>query len=324
MPRRLFARFAVVFAALLLLAPAALAQTVVPRPDDARPAPVITKLGHVEILGSGPIDMILIPGLYVDWTVYEEFMQRNASRYTMYAVTLPGFGGTGAPPIAAGQTYSSKRWLNNAVARIADLIDEHDMDRPVVVGHSLGGQIAMRMGAEHAGKVSKVINLDTLPAMPIPGRPQQVKTSQETRNQLIDTGWGPTMERQGELVWQQAQAVYMQGQMKDPERAKEIGAIASAVPKAIGARYFLELASQDLYDDIINMPTPMLTIAAKPDMGLMGGRPGSVPADWRYYKNRVKDASHLSFVEIHDAAHYITEDQPEELDQVISDYLGAE
>src|SRR5688500_2392184 len=43
---------------------------------------------HVEVRGKGPIQMVLIPGLLSDWTVFESFMERNGERYTMYAVTL--------------------------------------------------------------------------------------------------------------------------------------------------------------------------------------------------------------------------------------------
>src|SRR5262249_3432161 len=54
--------------------------------------------GHVEKLGRGPIPMILLADVGEDWTLYKSFMERNAGRYTMYAVTLPGSGGTPPPP----------------------------------------------------------------------------------------------------------------------------------------------------------------------------------------------------------------------------------
>ncbi|HWQ33597.1 MAG TPA: hypothetical protein VNQ79_12150 [Blastocatellia bacterium] len=48
------------------------------------------ELGHVEKRGRGPVPMILISDVRTDWTIWQSFMERNAERYTMYAVTLPG------------------------------------------------------------------------------------------------------------------------------------------------------------------------------------------------------------------------------------------
>ena len=62
----------------------------------AKPLPAPEGLAHVERVGTGPVDLVLIPGLACDWRVWEDFLQRNARRYTMYAVTLPGFGGAPA------------------------------------------------------------------------------------------------------------------------------------------------------------------------------------------------------------------------------------
>ncbi len=291
-------------------------------PSDAKPAPINTPLGHVEILGTGPIDMVLIPGLYVDWTIWESFMRRNAGQYTMYAVTLPGFGATGAPPIQRGQTYSSKMWITNVVERVAEMIEERELDNPVIVGHSLGAQVAMRLATEHAEQVSRIVNLDSLPATPLPGRPPDVQTSQAMRNKLVDEEWAPAMEQQGALTWQKAQEIYMQGQMRDLTRAAEIGDMAGAVPKEIAARYFLELVSEDLNDEILAMDTPMLVIGTKPSFEVMGGRPGSVPADWSRFEAMIEGHDHIQFLMFHDCAHYITEDAPDRLDEAIADFIA--
>src|SRR5262245_43210623 len=56
-------------------------------------------LGAVVERGHGPIDMILVCGFGLGASVFEGFMHRNAARYHMYAVTLPGFEGTPAPPM---------------------------------------------------------------------------------------------------------------------------------------------------------------------------------------------------------------------------------
>ena len=91
--------------------------------------------------------MILIPGLGFGAGVFDEFMAGFAGEYRMYAVTLPGFGGTAAPPSpGATVSFGEQTWTNGAVAAIEKLIDDEKIDHAVVVGHWLTGtQIALRL-----------------------------------------------------------------------------------------------------------------------------------------------------------------------------------
>src|SRR4051794_4581202 len=114
--------------------------------------------------------MVLIPGLVSDWSVFESFMTRNADKYTMYAVTLPGFGKSQAPPQPAeGESYTAGAWMANAERAILQMIDEKKLDKPVVVGQALGGHLAMRIAVLHPEKVKSVIVLNSMPAYPIGG-----------------------------------------------------------------------------------------------------------------------------------------------------------
>ncbi len=45
-------------------------------------------------LGRGKQTLILLPGLGFDASVFKDFMETNKKEYTMYAITIPGFGNT--------------------------------------------------------------------------------------------------------------------------------------------------------------------------------------------------------------------------------------
>src|SRR5262249_21337993 len=119
-----------------------------PQSQPAAGPVAFTPIAHVEKRGSGPINMVLIPGMSCDWTVFDKFMDRNSVRYTMWAVTLPGFGGTPAPPTPAENQVGA--WLDNADAAVWKVIQDQKIAKPVIVGHSLGGFLALRLGTEHA------------------------------------------------------------------------------------------------------------------------------------------------------------------------------
>src|SRR2546423_11516885 len=61
-------------------------------PATYRPAKLGT-LGQVVRKGSGPLDVLIIPGWGFGAGAFEQFMTSNTARYRMGAVTLPGFAG---------------------------------------------------------------------------------------------------------------------------------------------------------------------------------------------------------------------------------------
>src|SRR5258708_23074845 len=90
--------------------------------------------------GSGPIDLVIIPGLGFGARDFDAFMQANESRYRMICVTLPGFAGTPAPPMpAAGTSYGDATWTRAAEGAIAAVIARERLRRPVILGHLIVG-----------------------------------------------------------------------------------------------------------------------------------------------------------------------------------------
>ena len=122
-------------------------------------------LGAVVERGKGPIDMVLVSGFGVGASAFDGFMQRNANRYHMLAVTLPGFEGTAAPPMPPpGTSYGDQTWTRAATDAVVKLIRERKLDRPVLVGHFVNGtQVAMRIALEHPELMRAVVLLAGTP-----------------------------------------------------------------------------------------------------------------------------------------------------------------
>jgi pimeloyl-ACP methyl ester carboxylesterase len=129
-------------------------------PPGYRPAELGT-LGGVIRQGTGEQAMILIPGLGFGAEVFRAFMEPLSERFSMFAVTLPGFGGTAAPPCpSAGTSFGEQTWTNGAVHAIEKLIREEGIENPVLVGHWLGGtQIALRLALKHPDEIRAVVLL---------------------------------------------------------------------------------------------------------------------------------------------------------------------
>lgn len=114
----------------------------------------------VMVRGSGP-DVILIPGLSTSRGVWNGTVAAVPG-YRYHLVQVAGFAGTPAAGNAAGRVAAP------VADEIARYIAANRLGRPAIVGHSMGGSIAMMIGARHPGVTGRVMVVDMLPS---PARP---------------------------------------------------------------------------------------------------------------------------------------------------------
>jgi pimeloyl-ACP methyl ester carboxylesterase len=106
--------------------------------------------------GRGPA-LILLHGFPQDWLEYKSIMPRLGDRFTVVAVDLRGIGGSRATEGG----YDSA----NLAKDIKQLIDALKLDRPYIVGHDLGGQVAFAFIQHYPQAARGAMILDS----PLPG-----------------------------------------------------------------------------------------------------------------------------------------------------------
>lgn len=99
-----------------------------------------------------PRTLVLLPGLGNTAHIFDQFAPKLAAQYHVYGITRRGFGASSAP--ASG--YSADRLGDDVLA----VLDALKMNRPVLVGHSLGGEELSSVGSRHSAKVAGLIYLD--------------------------------------------------------------------------------------------------------------------------------------------------------------------
>ncbi len=109
--------------------------------------------------GQGSQTLVLIPGLGFDASVFSDFMEANKKNYTMYAITIAGYGNSKAAPMPPpGTSYGEQTWNKGVMEGLVKLIDKEQLMQPVIVGHFVQGiQIAIRFAAEHPDKTGGLI-----------------------------------------------------------------------------------------------------------------------------------------------------------------------
>jgi pimeloyl-ACP methyl ester carboxylesterase len=103
--------------------------------------------------GSGR-PLVLLPGLGNTAHVFDDFAPKLAAKNHVYGITRRGFGASSVP--AAG--YDADRLADDVLA----VIDFLKLTRPVLAGHSLGGEELSSIGSRFPDRVAGVIYLDAV------------------------------------------------------------------------------------------------------------------------------------------------------------------
>jgi pimeloyl-ACP methyl ester carboxylesterase len=113
---------------------------------------------HYTQVGEGP-DVVMVHGITGNLAVWHlQLVPALAERARVLTYDLRGHGRSGAPPTG----YS----LDDMAEDLLQLLDALGLERPVLVGHSYGADIALYLAANHPDRVTEVIAIEAaLPAM---------------------------------------------------------------------------------------------------------------------------------------------------------------
>ena len=139
---------------------------------------------HYQQVGQGP-DVVMVHGITGNLAVWHlHIVPALCDRYRTLTYDLRGHGYSGTPP----DGYSP----DDMATDLLGLLDGLDIERPVVVGHSYGADIALYFAARHPDRLREVIAIEAaLPAM------------EEVRAHDARVGWSywvAALERNGHRV----------------------------------------------------------------------------------------------------------------------------
>jgi non-heme chloroperoxidase len=109
------------------------------------------KLEVLDWGGSGRA-LVFIPGLGNTAHIFDQFAPKFTGQFHVYGITRRGFGSSSAP----GAGYSADRLGDDVLA----VLDSLKIAKPVLVGHSLGGEELSSVGSRHPKRVDGLIYLD--------------------------------------------------------------------------------------------------------------------------------------------------------------------
>ena len=111
---------------------------------------------EVSITGKGKIPVIFIPGFSCSGKVWDETLQQLEPNYKCYTLTMAGF---------AGAKADTAPDVNNWISSLGAYIEHEHLNKPIIIGHSIGGVMAEWLAADYPDKISKIIVVDALPCL---------------------------------------------------------------------------------------------------------------------------------------------------------------
>ncbi|MGH8162054.1 MAG: alpha/beta fold hydrolase [Gammaproteobacteria bacterium] len=265
---------------------------------------------RVQQYGNHGRPLILIPGLEGGSWVWRDTIGNFRSDHVIYAVTLAGFDGIPAPK-GGGSLF------DRGDASLLKLIKSRHIEKPVLIGHSLGGTLSIRFAEQHSKLLSGVIAVDGLPILPgmerVSAKQRKVYAAQAEARIAKAT---PEQFHQGVI------AFMVRRDMLDAARAKRYAALNARSDQAASAKYFGEDMAADYRPGLKNIGVPLLEISpynapdfSKPPLVMTGEQ------KTKYYESLLAGAPHAKVVSISPARHFVMFDQPKQFQAALTTFL---
>jgi pimeloyl-ACP methyl ester carboxylesterase len=169
---------------------------IMPSPASAQPGEISLPRISVVSEGQGP-DVVFIPGLASSADVWRNEAKRLKDRYRVHLVQVRGFAGTdaganGTPPLLVPIRDDILAYVRQA-----------RLQKPTIVGHSMGGLLAMMVADADGNAVGKLMIVDSLPFVGLLGGPQATAESVT-----------PSAARLRDQILAQSQTEYSAGQVR--------------------------------------------------------------------------------------------------------------
>ncbi|MBS1643622.1 MAG: alpha/beta hydrolase [Bacteroidetes bacterium] len=125
--------------------------------QDARQYPF-----EVQVSGKGGPAILFIPGFASSGAVWDDTKVQFEPSHTCYTFTMAGFAGV---PAEANPGFI--HWET----ALAQFIKDQKINKPIIVGHSMGGGLALALAADYPDLVGSIIIVDALPCLAAMNQP---------------------------------------------------------------------------------------------------------------------------------------------------------
>ncbi len=259
----------------------------------------------VEVVGRGP-DVILIPGYASSREVWRAEATRLAATHRVHLVQLAGFAGE-------PWTHGDGPFLEPMIGELARYARETGLERPAVIGHSMGGLTGLLLAQGHPDLIGRVMSVDSLPFFSaLLGPTATAESARPFADQAAasilaadDAGFGA----------QQGQTAI--GLARDPATREAMVEWSIASDRRALATAIREVMTTDARPGLAAMTTPVWAVYAS---DADGGAPAAM-ADGLWGREYAALPG-VKMVRVDGSRHFIMADQPARFAELVDQFLA--
>lgn len=194
--------------------------------------------------------IILIPGLGCSAEVWNGTVKHlTAEGFETHALTLAGFGG-----VAPIQTHD---YLKTVRDDLASYIQQNKLDHPIIIGHSLGGFLALWLAADYPNLPGKVVSVDGLPYLPAVMNPSI--TPEGAAN--MAAGFKKAIEDGSTELFEANERQILASMITSPANIDRELKVTMTSDRATMAEAMAEMMSSDIRPEMAKIKVPLLVLA---------------------------------------------------------------
>ncbi|TDK50612.1 alpha/beta fold hydrolase [Algoriphagus formosus] len=253
----------------------------------------------ISVNTSGQGDPILfLPGFATPGEVWEPVIAQLPD-YQSHAVTYAGFGGIAPVEMP---------WYNKLKTDLIEYVKNKQLKKLTIVGHSMGGNLALDLASSLPENVVKVLVVDALPCMRevmMPGVPAEALAYESPYNEQLLA------------MDETAQSSYLDQMTKNmisnPQDQLQVKSWMMAADRKTFVYGYVDLLKLD--------SRPILSSIKAPVLLLVAGQPYGTDAI-ETMKKQYEQLPNKRFVLAKDSRHYVMLDQPEWFNQQLKALLS--
>lgn len=206
----------------------------------------------VQRTGNGKQAVILIPGFACSGEVWHKTVNTLRGDYTCYVLTMPGFAG-----VAPEANPSFDNWAK----QIVDFIRSENIEKPILIGHSMGGGLALKIASTHTNLAKSIVVIDALPCLAAIYNPlfQAKKISDEEFAKIGDGLLGMSEEQFSKQAYISAVSL-----TTDSLRYDDLVKWSLSSDRRTYAKMYYDYSNVDLRPAIKNISVPALVLLEHP------------------------------------------------------------
>lgn len=265
----------------------------------------------VEVVGKGR-PLLMIPGLNSAGETWRGTCAAlQADRVQCHIVQLPGFAG-----LPAATDASKDAWLADMRERLLAYVETRKLAHPVVIGHSLGGFLALDMASRRPELFDRVVIVDALPFFSAIQNPEATADTAKPMAQAMRA----RMLAQDEASYRAGVSASLKGLVREQSHLATLAEWGNASDRAVTSQALYEMATIDLRDQVAQIRTPTLVLGSWAAYAPFGATKESTAG---IFKTQYAKLEGVRIEMSEGGYHFLQWDDPQWLQQQVRGFITA-